>query len=278
MIYQIGMMQGRLSPSRQRLQSFPWETWQVEFERAHTLGFDTIEWLYDSEDAQKNPLCSSDGRNQIRRQIADNNVRVRSLCANYFVAYPFVRVTAAERREQSRTLRQLITDAAKIGIQQLVLPVLENSQIKTRDDADKLLQALASPLETAAKKNVTLAIETELPAATSIEWVTRVDHPYLKICYDTGNAAANGYDVVAEIKQLAAYLSHIHLKDRKRGGPNVLLGAGDVPFGDFFRALTETPFRGMLVLETTPGDDYHAFAQHNVQFVRNQLRRLNLNS
>ena len=278
MTYQIGMMQGRLSPRRERLQLFPWTTWQVEFERARELGFDCIEWLFDGERAEANPLCSSEGRNEIRRQITEKNVRVRSLCANYFVAYPFVRVTAAERREQSHTLRQLITDAAEIGIQQLVLPVLENSEIKTRDDADELLQALALPLETAAKKNVTLAVETEFPATINIELVTRVAHPNLKICYDIGNAAANGYDVVAEIKQIAAYLSHIHLKDRKRGGPNVMLGTGDVPFGDFFRALNNTTFRGMLVLETTPGDDYHAFAQHNIQFVRNQLHRLNLNS
>ena len=53
----IGIMQGRLSNKPgQPLQSFPWNTWKKEFLRAHSIGFNQIEWLVD--DAKNNPIAS----------------------------------------------------------------------------------------------------------------------------------------------------------------------------------------------------------------------------
>ena len=43
-------MQGRLSQKNNLpLQSFPFNTWENEFYRAKTIGFNKIEWLVDKE-------------------------------------------------------------------------------------------------------------------------------------------------------------------------------------------------------------------------------------
>ena len=47
----IGIMQGRLSPPIDgRIQAFPINDWESEFEKASKIGFDCIEWIFDMED------------------------------------------------------------------------------------------------------------------------------------------------------------------------------------------------------------------------------------
>ena len=54
MVNKIGIMQGRLSKQKGiRIQEFPRDTWEQEFEKAKDIGFDTIEWIFDSKD---NPM------------------------------------------------------------------------------------------------------------------------------------------------------------------------------------------------------------------------------
>ena len=59
----IGIMQGRLSPQATgHLQAFPWKTWELEFERARAIGFDCLEWLFEADSFEKNPIWTRDGR------------------------------------------------------------------------------------------------------------------------------------------------------------------------------------------------------------------------
>ena len=58
----IGIMQGRLSPSRAgRAQAFPFATWREEFAHAAEAGFDSIEWLVTAELYADNPLLVDHG-------------------------------------------------------------------------------------------------------------------------------------------------------------------------------------------------------------------------
>jgi hypothetical protein len=59
----IAIMQGWLSPPRpDRLQCFPWRTWEREFEHAAALGLDAIEWLFEPDDFKRNPVWTPAGR------------------------------------------------------------------------------------------------------------------------------------------------------------------------------------------------------------------------
>ena len=60
---QVGIMQGRLSNQiGDSIQSFPGVYWKEEFDQASNLGFNTIEWIFDSH---KNPLFHSDAISEI---------------------------------------------------------------------------------------------------------------------------------------------------------------------------------------------------------------------
>jgi len=269
----IGIMQGRLSnrPSS-RLQSFPWKSWAEEFTYARQLQFDLIEWLFDDEDYKHNPIWMPEGLQEIRARIKESGVRVLTCCGNYFLAHPFFRVTEDQRQKSIQVLSQLIAQAGQLGIRTILLPVLEASEIRTPAEAGQLLESLQKPLEMAANLGVCLGLETELPAPDYVALIERAGHPFLGAYYDTGNHTAHGHDCVHDIKMLASCLVGVHIKDRKRGGPNVLLGLGDVDFDHFFPALRQTGYAGPVVLETTPGEDAIGNARKHLEFVRERLR------
>ena len=71
----IGIMQGRLSEKPgQPLQSFPWDSWKKEFERANSIGFNQIEWLVDGDKDKDNPISLKDGQKEIARLSKKYNI------------------------------------------------------------------------------------------------------------------------------------------------------------------------------------------------------------
>lgn len=266
-------MQGRLSPPVPgRLQAFPWSSWEQEFHHAPTCGFDAIEWIFEADGYRQNPIWTETGLERIRQQMTTTGVQLRSLCADYFMAHPFFRVSEQERAHSVAVLNKLIVQAASVGIQTILLPVLEAAEIRTEAEKVQLLDSLYEPLSLAAAHGIRLALETELPAPEYRTLVEQGNHPALGIYYDTGNAAAKGYDFAADIHTLGPFLCGVHVKDRKRGGPSVLLGQGDADFVALFQALAEVGYTGPLVLQTAFGQDYLGVARAHLKFVKDHLR------
>ena len=266
-------MQGRLSPPGPRAQTFPWVSWEREFDRARVLGFDAIEWLFDAPDFERNPIWTEAGVERIVARIRQTGVAVSSVCANYFMGHPFFRVAEVEAARSAEVLSQLIARARAVGAGKIVVPVLEQAEIRRPEEQEQLLQLLRAPLQAARSQGIVLALETELPAGDWLALMDQARHPDLGVYYDTGNATAKGYDAEAELRVLRAHLRGVHIKDRARGGPNVLLGTGGVNFGRVFAVLVEIGYNGTLVLETTVGDDYYANAQRHLEFVHTHLQR-----
>ena len=68
----IGVMQGRLSPAiENKIQAFPADTWQTEFQKAQRLGLDFIEWTLDQSMLYENPLLTPVGLDKIQNLIKD---------------------------------------------------------------------------------------------------------------------------------------------------------------------------------------------------------------
>jgi len=272
----IGIMQGRLSPPAPgRLQTFPWSSWKAEFLRARECGFDSIEWIFESERCEENPIWRNDGVNDIRRQVLETGVQVRSLCADYFMDHPFFRVNKAQCMQSVEVLKQLIIRAAHVGIKTILLPVLEQAEINIPSEKEQLIESLTDPLHLSGELGISLGLETELPAWEYRALVELGSHPALAAYYDMGNSIAKGYDIAADVCVLGPYLHGVHVKDRKRGGPSVLLGQGDADFAAFFCALSEVGYTGPLILQTAFGDDYMRIARTHREFVESIIQTIN---
>jgi L-ribulose-5-phosphate 3-epimerase len=268
----IGIMQGRLSPpDPRRIQAFPWRTWQAEFIHARECGFDTLEWLFEDEGYGQNPIRSEDGIAEIQKCITESGVQVRTCCADYFMPHPFFRVNEEERLCSIEVLERLIAQVARVGVQTILVPVLEVCEIRNEQEEALLLESLRKPLDLAAGLGVRLGLETELDAAHYRRLVESARHPALGVYYDTGNNAAQGHDIAEDAQALSDLLVGVHVKDRKRGGPTVLLGQGDADLGGFFRATKQASYSGPVILQTAFGPDYLGIAKRHLDYVRNLL-------
>ncbi len=95
----IAVMQGRLlPPSDGCFQCFPRKQWRTEFPLAAEAGLDAIEWIYDSPGESENPLGSDNGLAEMHRLSEKSNIAVVSVCADYFMECPLVKVGASARR------------------------------------------------------------------------------------------------------------------------------------------------------------------------------------
>ena len=64
----IGFMQGRLSPLENgKIQSFPWNNWEKEFEIGNKLKFNILEWTLDYDRLYFNPLMTNIGQKRIKQ-------------------------------------------------------------------------------------------------------------------------------------------------------------------------------------------------------------------
>ena len=270
----IGIMQGRIyrEPFRP-LQSFPWETWEQEFFRARALGFDCLEWLFDREAWERNPIWTEAGRRRLRELIRGTGVAVPTLCAHYFIDGSLLSPREPARTATLEIMTALIGHAASVGVRVLVVPLLEEAGLDTPARRRLARQSLRACLPALESAGVSLALETDLPGPEMAAFLEEVGHPGVGVCFDTGNAAALGYNPGAEVRQLKPWLAEVHIKDRLYQGPSVPLGEGAVDFAAFFPVLADLGYEGPIILETQTGEDAENMARRHRDFVAGHLER-----
>lgn len=262
-------MQGRLSPPLpDNPQYFPLERWEDEFPLARELGFDGIEWLFDTSSQHTNPLLTAKGRERVKEIVADSGIMLRSICADYFKDNSLATDDSAASRHRVEVLIRLIQGAAELEIDCVLIPFLEGSAIARPELRRRAQDALKRPLAVAASLGISLAVETDLPASVLATWLEDTGHAFLNVYYDLGNAVALGYDPSEEILLLGPRIRGVHIKDRTLNGPNVPLGTGSVDFDTCSRSLRKVGYKAPLVLETVRGDNYIVDAKRHLDFVK----------
>ena len=267
-------MQGRLvPPSDGRFQCFPRERWADEFALAALAGLDCIEWIYDRHGADVNPIASDDGVNDILRLSDLHGVRVASLCADYFMDRPLVRVSHADLEARMATLYWLQERCQRLGVERIVLPFVDASRIDTDEDFDQVVSTIGRASERAADLGLELHLETSLAPLRFAELLSELPEDRVKVNYDIGNSAALGYEPRVEFAAYGNRVGSVHIKDRIRGGGTVPLGTGDAELQTVFECLHDRDYSGDFVLQVArdvPGDEV-AWATRNRAVVAGSL-------
>jgi hexulose-6-phosphate isomerase len=255
MSHKKGIMQGRLVPPvKDAIQAFPAENWRQEFSLSHLAGLQTIEWIYDKENAGMNPIATDDGIHQIMKLSGDTRVRVESLCADYFMDETLLQGTREERRTRETKLHWLLGQCKKAGISRIILPFVDNSRIATDTMAVELAALLRNTRFCARESSVEIHLETSLGPARFVSLLETIGDDFIKVNYDTGNSASLGYDVEEEFSAYGAFVGSIHIKDRIAGGTTVPLGTGNVNFRKFVSCLERIDYKGDFILQVARGD------------------------
>jgi L-ribulose-5-phosphate 3-epimerase len=255
----IGIMQGRLGPPEDgRFQSFPRERWREEFALAAVAGLQFIEWIYDAYGADANPIATDEGIAELHSLSARHEIATPSICADYFMDYPLVRVTPAELDRRLQTLEWLLERSQKLGAKHIVLPFVDASRITSDQELAEVVAALSRVLPAAKSRGVELHLETDLPPRRFAELLARLPDSTIKVNYDSGNSASLGYRPQEEFAAYGDRVGSVHIKDRVLGGGTVPLGRGDADLKSFFACLRACDYRGNYVLQVAraqPGDE-----------------------
>jgi len=268
----IGIIQGRLSPPlRGKIQSFPLQTWEKEFPMAKACGYNAIEWVFEFEGYEENPIWTDEGIRKIKNVSQEHQIDIPSICSDFFMKQRFFRTSPEERKQAVRVLKKLLHQGGFLGVHRILLPILEEAEIQTDKEQNELVACLRECFDVASRYHIELAIESNLDTSRYSTLMEQLSHPLARIYYDMGNRAAMGYDLEKDILTLRRWISGVHVKDRKRFGETVPLGEGDVNFGTCFRALRRTRFQGSYIVQGARGGEEVDTARRYFQFVKGHL-------
>ncbi len=273
-MHEIGFMQGRLVPQvNGRIQAFPAAHWRDEFRLAQEHGFASIEFIFEADDFQKNPLLSPEGRDEIRSLVERFRVPVSAICADYFMDRPFFRCSPAAREESQTMLRWLVDAAADIGAKRVEIPCVDHASIKTEEEKRQIQASVSAVLPLAEHHGIEIVFETSLAPAEFREFLERFSHPLIRANFDSGNSASLGFEPVQELTILGPLIGNIHIKDRLLGGTTVPLGTGHADFPAIFSTLAKVGYRGPFILQTARDPDHVGTAVRYRDQVRAYLTR-----
>ncbi len=242
-------MQGRLVPKYQgRYQAHPVGYWIEEFRLAADLGLDVIEFIFDFNDAEINPLLYDPSI--IYQTTCETGVGVKSICADYFMEAPLQR-----EPKSILVLERLIKSAAEIGVRDIVIPCVDKSSLGGRADILAFITTLRPLASKASQAGVNLSLETDLAPQNFARLLEEIDCSSVGVNYDTGNSAALGYSPVEEFASYGTKITDVHIKDRVFRGEPVVLGEGDCDFETVFSLIAQSAYDGPLILQAYRDDE-----------------------
>jgi L-ribulose-5-phosphate 3-epimerase len=252
----IGVMQGRLLPKYQgRYQAHPIGYWEDEFEIAASLGVDLIEFILDYNDYEENPLMSASGCKKIKDTVNQSGVKVKTVCADYFMDAPLHSTDLNVATLSAAVLRELIINSRTIGVTDIVLPLVDHSSVRDLESQDLFIRAIEPFFSYLDEQNMNLNLETDLDPTAFKNLLNQIDSDRVTVNYDTGNSAGLGYDPEQEFAAYGDRITDIHIKDRVMNGFSVCLGQGSADFSKIFKCVQNYGYSGPFIMQAFRDDD-----------------------
>ena len=264
---ELGVMQGRLTEKGGFYpQIFPWLEWEDEFYRAKDMGIVHIEWMLNADRLPDNPILSSEGREKISELEMQTGVQVRSLCMNFVMQY------SLRKRETFEIVASCMRQLNELQHMRAVVIPLEGASAPEYYPDEVLKKDLLKLEE--PNGQIRCLIESNRSAEEQMNILGECSET-VGICYDVGNAAGLGRDILMELNMLNEHIGEIHLKDKKNdenlstgeGMKSAYFGEGVVDFQGLSRWLKQSGYQGNLVLESY-FDKALADLQRNLSYLR----------
>ena len=247
-------MQGRLSaPPEGRFQCFPRDSWEEEVAMASLVPLRGIEWIYDLYGEGANPIETPSGRQALKSALQRNGLKVVSICADYFMDCPLVHPDDVIRQQRRERLEWLIDLCPDMAIGRIVLPFVDASRITDRASADMVLTTIQAVLPKAEAAGTELHLETDMGPDGFRSFLKEIEHPLVKVNYDSGNSSSLGFKPAEEFAAYGERIGSFHIKDRVLGGGTVPLAEGSADFSTLRSCLLDVDYRGDFVLQVARG-------------------------
>ena len=249
MNFKYGVMQGRLSKQiGNKIQAFPEKYWKSEFSKAKKLGLKYIEWTLDYKDLYKNPIFKKKGKSEIKRLSKKYSIFIKSLTGDCFMQKPFWKLN--ENTKLIEDLKKVLDAANEIGIELIVVPLVDNGSLSKKIEVQNLLKICKSLKKYLQKTKIKLVFESDFNPKKLQRFIKNFDKKYFGINYDVGNSAALNYNIDEEFNLYGNRIYNIHIKDRIKFGKTVRLGKGNANFSKLFENLKKMKYKKNIILQS----------------------------
>ena len=263
-------MQGRLLPKyKGRYQAFPIGNWQDEFSIAKKCNLELIEFILDFNEYELNPLLKSGGIEEITKISNESGVRVKTICADFFMEAPLHSNDNLVRDSSFKVLENLIESAMKLNVTDIVIPCVDQSSLKDKKMKDRFVNQLVKIIPSLEKYNINLSLETDLAPMPFRDLLDKFNSKNISVNYDIGNSAALGFNSDEELELYGDRISDIHIKDRILGGGPVVLGEGNANFKKFFRKLKNYNYHGPFIMQAYRDEEGIEIFKKQLHWIKN---------
>lgn len=269
----IGFMQGRLVDQiNGKIQSFPCRDWKQEFEIAHGIGLNLMEWTIDHEEILTNPITSIHGCAEINALSKKFNIGIKSLTGDCFMQQPFWKSSGRTKIDLLNRMDLILLNSSKIGIKFIVIPLVDNGAIESNQQKNILIDELIKRVKILEDLDLQILFETDFKPKDVLDFIDLLPHKFFNINYDIGNSASLGFDPYEEISTYGHRIMNVHIKDRLFMGTTVPLGLGAANFDHVFSELSRVNYAGNFILQTARDENKrHITAIQNYHLYTKEL-------
>lgn len=259
---------------------------------AGELGFDGIQ-IYATTGEFSPETLTAQRKAEIKELLAKNRLEISALCGD-MGGYGFQ--IAKDNPERIEKTKRIIDLAEEFGTSVVTTHIGVIPEDKRHPRYAVMLEALRECGAYAAKKNITLAIETGPEKAAVLHAFLRDTDGGVGVNLDPANfVMVTGQDPVEAVEILGEDIVHTHAKDgimRKQTDPEIIydcfakggiealnvsdyfletpLGEGGVDFPKYIKALKNAGYHGYLTIERETGENPIS----DIQAARDMVRSL----
>lgn len=261
----LGIVQGRLSFSGNKLQCFPKRPMN-EFKLASEIGYDFIEFFSERIKNKNNPIWTDKGIKRYTEASKKYNQKIYSFCDDYIINHSLS--SKKTFYEISNTIKQL----NKLKIKKYILPLYGKSFINKKNKK-KVLENLSVISKICEKKKIMLLIESNMSPKEFFGLKKKIKSKNLYFLFDTGNRVLLKKNLVLDIYKFRNEIKHVHLKDKNFKNKNVIFGKGEVKFASIFEALKKIKYRESFTIESQRGKNIKNQATENYIFFKKLINQ-----
>ena len=168
----------------------------------------------------------------------------------------------------------IINAASSIGINILVIPLVDNGSINSEKEFKILKSTLLSFSEILNQRQIKIAFESDYSPSILKNFISHFDKDLFGINYDSGNSASLGFDPDEEFQEYGERIINVHIKD-ELFGTTVRLGEGDTNFKKFGN-INKLNYEGNLILQTarSKNNKHYEELEINLAFVKNYISEI----
>ncbi len=259
-------------------------TWRQKFEHAASAGYDSIEISIDETDERLSRLDNIKAlSNEIFLSKQDTGINIMTMCLSGHRKYPLGSANTETRTKSVEILKKAVHLSCEIGIRIIQLAGYdvwyEESTVETRSC---FLENLKICVEYAAKYGVILAFETmenDFMNTThkAMDYVNRINSPFLKVYPDIGNITNSKVDVIDDLSCGAGHIAAAHIKETAPGiYRNLQFGEGHV---DFYNSIKTLYLLGVRIFNAeiwyNENTDWYKNLVNSKNFINNIIDSIN---